>query len=157
MRDSSRLNLGVNYFPNAMHPVYGIFSHDLVRSVDVQEMKQTTRWIAAQPDKSRVRVDFAFADGNFTVSQWSGFKMYVGVDFDVDGEGNPVHPVLVAPPLTDMSRVDALAMILSTDEDLGREAGQDSGAPSAIDVNLTLTAPLWSILNSDEQFRRHYL
>lgn len=170
MRDTSRLNLGPNYFPNAIHPVYGIFSHellinselwmvakalhDLVRSVHVQQMEQTTRWIAVQPDKSRIRVNFTFADGNFTVSQWSGFKMYVGVDFDVDSEGNPVHPVLVAPPLTEISRVDALAMMLSTDEDL---AEQESGKPNAVDVNLTLAEPLWGVLDDDEQFRKHYI
>lgn len=169
MRDARRLNLGQNYFPNAVYPIYGTLSHellmngdlwmvtkalhDLVRSVDVQQMEQTTRWIAVQPDKSRIRVNFTFADGNFTVSQWSGFKMYVGVDFDVDSDGNPVHPILVAPPLTEISRVDALAMILSTDEDL---AEQDSGRPSAVDVNLTLTEPLWSILDSDEEVRKHY-
>lgn len=169
MRDARRLNLGQNYFPNAIHPVYGTLSHELlmngdlwmvtkalhglVRSVDVQQMEQTTRWIAVQPDKSRIRVNFTFADGNFTVSQWSGFKIYVGVDFDADSDGNPVHPILVAPPLTEISRVDALAMILSTDEDL---AEQDGGRPSAVDVNLTLAEPLWSILDSDEEFRKHY-
>lgn len=173
MRDTSRLNLGPTYFPNAIYPVYGFVSHELlangdlwmvakalhelVRTVDVQQMEQTTRWIAVQPDKSHIRVGFTFADGNFTVSQWSGFKMYVGVDFDVDGKGNPVQPVLVSPPLTEISCVDALAMIMSTDEDLSRVAEQDNSGPNAIDVNLTLTEPLWSILDKDEQFRKHYL
>jgi hypothetical protein len=173
VRDRSHLNLGQNYFPNAIHPVYGVLSHelladgelwmvtkalhDLIRSVDVEQMEKTSRWLAVQPDKHRIRIGFTFADGNFTVSQWSGFKMYVGVYFDVDGEGDPVHPVLVSPPLTDISRVDALAIILSTDEDLKLEADNHNVRPSAVDVNLTLTTPLWSILGKDERFRQYYL
>ncbi|KAL4769059.1 transferase [Aspergillus nidulans var. acristatus] len=173
VRDRSRLNLGQNYFPNAIHPVYGVLSHelladgelwmvtkalhDLIRSVDVEQMEKTSRWLAVQPDKHRIRIGFTFADGNFTVSQWSGFKMYVGVHFDVDGEGDPVHPVLVSPPLTDISRVDALAIILSTDENLKLEADNHNVRPSAVDVNLTLTTPLWSILGKDERFRQYYL
>ncbi|KAL2815114.1 transferase [Aspergillus granulosus] len=128
MRDSRRLNLGPNYFPNAIYPPYRMVAkalHELIRAVDVQQMEKTTRWIAVQPDKSRIRVGFTFVDGNFTISQWSRFKMYVSVEFDADGDGNPVHPILVAPPFTEISRVDALAMILSTDGDLVRAAEQE--------------------------------
>lgn len=173
MRDRGRLNLGPDYFPNAIYPCYDNFSHelladgelwmvskalhDLIRATDAQQMEQTTRWIAVQPDKGHIGINFTFADGNFTVSQWSGFNMYEGVDFDVDGEGNPVPPVLVTPPLTEVSRVDALAMMLSTDEDLNRMAKSGGKMPNAINVNLTLTAPLWPILDEDENFRKHYL
>lgn len=159
MRDRGRLNLGPNYFPNAIYPCYDNFSHelladgeiwmvskalhDLIRAIDAQQMEQTTRWIAVQPNKGHIGINFTFADGNFTVSQWSGFDMYEGVDFDVDGEGNPVRPTLVTPPFTEISRVDALAMMLSTDEDLNRTAKSGGEMPNAINVNLTLTAPLW--------------
>ncbi|GIC88029.1 uncharacterized protein Aud_004420 [Aspergillus udagawae] len=131
--------------------------HDLIRFVDVQQMENTMRWLAVQSDQHCTRIGFTFADGNFTVSQWSGFKMYVGVHFDIDGEGNPVHPVIASPPLTDISRVDALAIILSTDEDLKSEAQINGGKTRAVDVNLTLTTPLWSILGKDERFRQNYL
>lgn len=176
MRPPGRLNLSPRYFPNAIYPPYTSFPHkflakeplwkvakelhNLIHGVDAQTMAQSTRWIAVQPDKSRIRVDFTFSRGNFTVSQWSAFSMYVGVDFDVDEEGTPVPPTLVGQPYTDVSRVDGLAMIHSTEEEsyrvLEKESGKVmDGKPCALDVKLTFAEPLWGILDQCEEFWRY--
>lgn len=175
MRSPQRLSLPPKYFPNAICSPNSILSHELlaysplwevartlhtiIRAVDSHQMEHSTRWIAVHPDKSRIRVNYSFVgDGNFIVTQWSGFGMYVGVDFDVDGQGRPIPPALVSPPL---SPVDGLAMILSTEEDFHRAASTPGkiispGKQNAVDINLTLAEPLWSILGEDEQFRKHF-
>lgn len=173
MRSPQRLNLPPKYFPNAVCPSYSMTSHELlmngplwkvtqslhnqIRAVTARQMQQTTRWIAVQPDKSRIKINFTFAVGNFMINQWSQFGMYMGVDFDRDGLGRPITPSLVGPPFTDMSRIDGLATILSTEEEVVRftrerdESCLDAKKPCAIDVNLTLVDPLWDILDEDEQ------
>lgn len=177
MRSHHRLNLPAKYFPNAIYPSFATTSPEIltegplwkiastlqkqVRAIDAQQMQQTARWIAMQPDKSRIRLNFTFADGNFTINQWSGFGMYVGVDFDTDELGQPIPPALVSPPFTDMSRIDGLATILSTEEEIYRAleqngSSQASKKPCAVDVNLTLSEPLWQILEADEQFGEYF-
>ncbi|KAI9933768.1 hypothetical protein ASPWEDRAFT_168043 [Aspergillus wentii DTO 134E9] len=117
VRGSSRLGLPDEYFPNAVYPPYAYsshellaerplwevtrFLHNLIRSVRPSCIEQEMKWVAAQPDKSRIRVNYSFANGSFTVSQWSKHEMYAGVDYEVDGEpGQPVCPILVSPPFT---------------------------------------------------------
>lgn len=178
MRSANRLNLPPKYFPNALYFPNTVLSHELlaysplweiaktlhtiVREVGTHQMEQSTRWIAVHRDKSRIKVNYRFVgDGNFAVTQWSGFRMYVDVDFDVDGQGRPIPPVLVSPPL---SPVDGSARILSTEEDFyqrnatTKTPGQASppGKQNAVAINLTLAEPLWSILGEDEQFRKHF-
>lgn len=157
----SRLNLPDHYFPNAVYcpytysphklladgPLWQVAKslHDLIRSVEPHQMDMTNRWVAAQPDKSRIRLDYSFSNGSFTVSQWAKFDMYLGVDFDVDENGKPIPPVLVPPPFTEVSRVDGLAMILSTEEQFHRAmqgGSASSSEPCAMEVNLTLSEPL---------------
>jgi hypothetical protein len=70
--------------------------------------------------------------------------MYDGVDFDVDGNEKSIPPVLVSPPFTPISLVGGLAFVLSTEE-------QDQ---RAVDMNLSLSEPLWSILGRDPSLRR---
>lgn len=66
--------------------------HELIRSVEPLQMEMTNRWVAAQPDKSRIRLDYSFVNGSFTVSQWAKFGMYLGVGFDADGHGQAIPP-----------------------------------------------------------------
>ena len=167
----TRLNLPTRYFPNAVYCPYAYSPHELlaesplwqvakslhnlIRSVEPHQMDMTNRWVAAQPDKSRIRLDYSFENGSFTVSQWAKFDIYLGVDFDVDENGKAIPPALVSPPFTGVSRVDGLGMILSTEEQFYRAegGGTASAGPCALVVNLTLSEPLWAILDEDEEFR----
>ncbi|KAE8164134.1 transferase family-domain-containing protein [Aspergillus tamarii] len=173
-RSRDRLNLHPRYFPNAVYCPTAYHSHELladkplwqvakalheqVHSVDSSIMERTMKWVAAQPDKSRIKVNFEFGNGSFIVSQWTKFDMYVGVNFDVDVDGKPITPALVSPPFTEISLVDGLAMMLSTEEqtlqDRGKSDVQEDRVPCAIDVNLTLSEPLWEILDRDDEFRK---
>jgi hypothetical protein len=90
----ARLNLPERYFPNAVYCPYTYTAHELladgplwqvakslhelIRSVEPRQMEMTNRWVAAQPDKSRISLDYSFANGSFTVSQWAKFGMYLG-------------------------------------------------------------------------------
>ncbi|KAH0433354.1 transferase [Colletotrichum camelliae] len=174
-RDPSRLNLGSRYFGNASLNILTRFQHsiladgelwevaevihDLVRSMDKPRMEKTTKWFAAQPDKSRVKMDFDFGTGNFTVSQWSRHDMYSGVDFEKDLVGNPVRPALVAPPFTEVSLVDGLALMVSSppEETLrsnGDGASSTSAVPRTIDAIFSVFQPVWTLLVEEETFRK---
>ncbi|KAJ5332816.1 hypothetical protein MYU51_009017 [Penicillium brevicompactum] len=174
LRGPTRLNLPERYFPNAVAPlILSESSHELladgplsqvagalhtvVRAFDPKKMDKEMKWVALQPDKSRIKVKFNFSGGNFTVSQWSKHDMYTGVDFDADENKSPVHPALISPPLTEISRVDGLALILSTEEQLSRHTKHEESPelPCSIDVNLTLMEHLWPILDADEEFRQY--
>lgn len=172
MRGPGRLGIPFNYFPNAVHAVFTSsvdpeflvekplwevtkFLHSLVRSVDAQRMTETMRWVAVQPDKKQIEVDYAFGNGGFTVSQWSKFDMYRGLDFDVDQQSQPMGPALVSPPFTDISLVDGLAMIVSQPallEERSETGGSHSSSPG-IDVNLSILDPLWPLLEVDDWFK----
>lgn len=169
MRTPDRLDLGPNYFPNAIYPCYiSLLSHELLldgdlwmvtqalhdqlRATDATQMEQTARWIAVQPDKARVSMKHPWANGGLTVTQWSEFNTYTGVDFDVDGGGRAVHPTLVSPPSSRTSRLDGLALFMSTEEDLERTVEGDE-VPNAVDVILTVVEPVWLILAADEELR----
>ncbi|KAL6054710.1 Transferase [Balamuthia mandrillaris] len=166
-RGRDRLDLPPRYFPNACFIPYSGLPHDVLadgplwqvakalhdwtRALSPEKARQTLRWIAAQPDKTRVKIDFCFQN-SFMVSQWCKFDMYVGVDFDVDEHGEAVLPALVGPPFTPILLVDGLAYFLATEEQL-----QGGTAPQSIDVNLALSEPLWAILDQDEGFRQFHI
>ncbi|PYI33843.1 hypothetical protein BP00DRAFT_434207 [Aspergillus indologenus CBS 114.80] len=152
----TRLTLPKHYFPNAVTPLIlsdpshallvdgslwqvAAALHAVVRSFNLHQMENELKWIAMQPDKSRIKVRFRFGGGNFTVSLWSKHSMYCGIDFDADEGNNALSPVLVSPPL--------------------HRAAQPEGSPEllppSLDVNLILMEHLWPILPADEQFRQY--
>ncbi|KAF4545927.1 uncharacterized protein LTHEOB_4579 [Lasiodiplodia theobromae] len=167
LRGPTRLNLPPRYFPNAVVCPHGIIDaavlaaqaplwevtkaiHDITHSRDnnVEDIRHTLRWIAAQPDKRRVKAaGFVYGTGSFVVSQWCKFGMYAGAEFEVP-------PALVAPPFTPISTMDGLAFFLATEELVGMEHGGGEGLPPAIDVNLTLSEPVWKVLDQDTVFRQ---
>ncbi|KAF7374806.1 Anthranilate N-benzoyltransferase protein 3-like protein [Mycena sanguinolenta] len=147
----SRLGLSAHYFPNALiatsttippdtlanGPLWQVAKavHDLTRTsflTEKDEIDRSLRWIAAQPDVRKIREKFQYGNGSFMVSQWNKFDMYAGSVFDV-------APVLVSPPFTQSSLVDGLVYFLPTEE-IG--TGGDVGA---IDVSLSLSAPVWEL------------
>ncbi|KIK70716.1 hypothetical protein GYMLUDRAFT_127904, partial [Collybiopsis luxurians FD-317 M1] len=159
-RAPSRLDLPPRYFPNALFCLYTTFSHDVLLHAplwqvakrlhdmnrngvpDADHIKQTLRWIDAQPDKSRIESGFRYGNGSLMVSQWNKFGMYDGTQFQ-EGE----NPVLVSTPFTSISLVDGLAYVLPTEME-----GEMDGDKGAVDVNLALSEPVWKILEQNERF-----
>ena len=168
MRPPNRLNMQPRYFPNCIYapytnslhptlsdcPLWKAASsvHHMIRSVDPETMEKTTQWVAAQPDKGRIRIGFVFGKGSFTVSQWNKMNVYKGNAFDVMDSGAGILPSLVSPPFTQISLVDGLGMLLATEEQVS--PGSRDG-PS-VDVNLSMIQPLWDILDKDSNFRKYY-
>ncbi|KAJ3829992.1 transferase [Lentinula raphanica] len=148
------------YFPNALLCVYTSLSHDMLSNAplwqiakhlhdlmrnevpDADHVKNTLRWVVAQPDKTRIRSGFRPGNGSIMVSQWAKFDMYTGTEFD--GE----KPRLVSTPFTPISLADGLAYTLPTEMQ-----GKMGGDEQAIDVNVALSEPIWEILDHDEQLR----
>ncbi|KAM0189127.1 hypothetical protein ACHAPI_010145 [Fusarium lateritium] len=127
--------------------------------VDKTSLERSSKWFAAQPDKSRVKVDFTFGKGNFTVSQWSKHNMYSGVTFE--DSGISAGPDLVAPPMTPISLVDGLGTIISSkidtlsEEESKKTAGIRSlTGPQAVDVILSVSQPVWEFLDADDLFQK---
>ncbi|KAF7796067.1 hypothetical protein EIP86_007238 [Pleurotus ostreatoroseus] len=125
--------------------------HDLVR-IDADEAKRTACWLGAQPDKNRVEFEFGWPRGSFLVSQWNKFDMYEGALFDVDARGEAIRPTLASPPFTSISTVDGLVYYVATEEQSSSATSTINNA--SIDVYLTLSEPLWPILDQDKDFRR---
>ncbi|KAG0160660.1 hypothetical protein PDIDSM_8190 [Penicillium digitatum] len=173
MRAPTRLKLPARYFPNAVHcpstsashellergPLWQIAQiiHDAIHSVNMEEVKKQFEWIAAQPNKSHVRFKKMVPDGCLVATQWSRGKTYVGVDFDIAPNGKRIAPSLVSPAFSEGYRVDGLAIILSTEEEVPRRQSYRgpwdcANLPCAVDVNLSLDRSVWNVLNSDLDF-----
>ena len=186
-RGAHRLNLPSRYFPNALMCTYFTLPpetlagaplsviaravHDSVRLLSQQEAIDTVRWIAAQPDKSRITQGFHYENGGFMISQWSRFALYTNAALDVDERNRAIPPILVSTPFTPISLLDGLAYILPTEDQVkGDEVTASAvkdfpSSPTApplvnsasfgcsLDVNLALSEPLWAILNNDPLFR----
>lgn len=152
------------YFPNALFcphitlshdvlangPLWQVARalHDLTRTISTtskDELNQSLRWIAMQPDKKKIRQGFQYGNGSLMVSQWNKFDMYAGTVFEVG-------PVLVSPPFTPVTLIDGLAYFLPTEEQ--GTAAAAAGDTGAIDVSLALNQPLWGIIDQDEEFRK---
>ncbi|PBK73851.1 hypothetical protein ARMSODRAFT_651933 [Armillaria solidipes] len=149
----SRIGLPPRYFPNALHCQYTSLSHDLLANgplwqvakalhdltrttstTSKEEVDRTYRWIAAQPDKRKIKQGFRYGSGSLMLSQWNKMDMYADSVFDV-------APVLVAPPFTPISLVDGLGYFIPT----GEQGGD-------IDVALSLSEPIWEFIDQDEHF-----
>ncbi|KAA8910844.1 hypothetical protein TRICI_004032 [Trichomonascus ciferrii] len=156
VRDLDRLNLPPAYFPNAFYAVNTAIPHETytngplwkvakaihtaIRSIDQDTIKQTVDWVAAQPDKSRIRFkNFTLAEGNTTLTQWSRYNMYIDMYFDHDRNGTPIHPILSTPPFTVTTRIEGLAIFIATEKQLSK-----TEYPPSLDVLLSLSNPLWN-------------
>lgn len=157
-RPKDRLNLPEKYFGNALStpciaPPHNTLAHatlsevtsllhDLLREQKREEQDLTLRWIMSQPDLTQIQGTFRYGNGGIMISEWSKFNMY-DIAFDNDEANKPISPILVTTPFTPISLMDGLGYFLPTKE-----------ASRSIDVNLALIDPLWSILDSDPDFRR---
>jgi len=163
-RGPSRLDLPARYFPNGILTLTfaaraeqltcgaalgetAAVVHAGMRQLSKEDALRTLCWIAAQPDKSRVRVAFDFARGGFLVTQWTRFDMYAGMALGDTGAG---QPALSSMPFTPASLFDGLVYFLPTGAVAPSGADQEPGQ----DVHMALSEPVWRILDEDERFRR---
>jgi hypothetical protein len=173
VRGSSGLSLPSRYFGNAVFCPYTQLPHDLLadgplwevaqaihnvmRAPSGKYIEQSIKWYFAQPDKSRVRLDYNFGQGSFLVTHTTKFDIYDGVDFEKDQNGNAVTPIFVTSPYNKFDLADGVAKVRSTEEQLLKTAtkGQLGQAPS-VDVYLSLIEPLWEVLDQDNNFIELY-
>ncbi|GMF30017.1 unnamed protein product [Phytophthora lilii] len=164
MRSRNQLGVSTRYFPNCvLCPVFSLPASELlngplsniaesvrngVQPLEPTEVQQNIRWLAAQPDKQRVRLRYRYEEGGIMVSQWNKFGMYRGTELDVS-------PALVAQPFTSISLIDGLIYYLATEDQLSHPEISTETSKGGIDASLALSEPVWEILRHDTGFRRH--
>ncbi|ETK75447.1 hypothetical protein F441_18305 [Phytophthora nicotianae CJ01A1] len=158
LRSRGQLDISSRYFPNCvLCPVFSLSAGELldsplpiiaaavrdgVQPLDPSEVQQNLTWLAAQPDKDRVRLRY---QGGVMVSQWNKFGMYTHTELDVP-------PALVGQPFTPISLIDGLIYFMATEDQLNQCTGVTSGS---IDVSMALNESAWGILDQDVAFRQH--
>jgi len=158
-RDPSRLDLPPRYFGNALLCTYctvppavlaagtlaevAAYIHDAIRLYTRRTTELTARWIAAQPDPSRVQHGFQGANGGFMLSQWTKLDLYRSAHL---GDGDAARPTLVTTPFTASSLLDGLGYVLPAGD---HPEPDEHGGAGPVDVYLALSAPLWSQLADD--------
>ncbi|KAI9988702.1 hypothetical protein PInf_022160 [Phytophthora infestans] len=147
LRSRSQLNISPRYFPNCvLCPVFSLSAAELldaplstiaaavhkgVQRLDPAEVQRNLRWLAAQPDKDRVRLRY---QGGVMVSQWNKFEMYRGSELDVP-------PALVAQPFTPISLIDGLIYFMATEDQLNQS---NTTISDSIDVSMALNESVWA-------------
>ena len=155
LRGPDRLALGPVYFPNALTcfsstfaqdvllheplPAVARLMHELLRSCDADHERKSAQWVAALPDRTKIRNIYHHGPGSLMLSQWSAFDLHTDTHFDTDARGLPISPVLVAPPFTPVSLIDGLGYLVSP-----RESG--------IDCYLALEESVWDVLDNEPEF-----
>ncbi|KAE8140519.1 hypothetical protein BDV38DRAFT_290238 [Aspergillus pseudotamarii] len=105
----------------------------LVHHVSEDEVRRIGSWVAAQPKKSRIQLDFRVTPTSFIASGWHRFPLYSGAEFDV-------APALASPVFMD-AMLDGMVCFL---EAKGRDGGVDAIA--------SLRSSTWGYLDQDEEF-----
>jgi hypothetical protein len=146
--------LGPTYFPNAR--MYALLTcsptlmtgptsdlakmiHRITRTTalaDSKVLNDSLRWLAVQPDISKVTTGFQYGSGSLMVSQWNKFNLY-GTAFEDD-------PVLVSTPFTPSSTLDGLVYFLPAKEEDG------------VQVCMALDQDVWAELDMDPAFKLSY-
>ncbi|GME34446.1 hypothetical protein BOTBODRAFT_34444 [Neofusicoccum parvum] len=155
----ARLPTPPHHFPNCLFTPHTTFPHADLATAPLWQLAQTmhaltrhpsaaaatatARWIAAQPDKRRIRWGFPGGEGAFMFSAWSKFDAYRGTAFEA---GAP--PVGVAQPFSPINMLDGLAYTLPTEaQGRGEEA-------EGVDLWLAVREPVWGVLGEGERLRR---
>ncbi|KAI1123501.1 transferase [Nemania abortiva] len=104
----------------------------IVRHVSVDETHKLGRWVAAQPKKSHISLNFAVTPTSFISTGWHRFPLYSGAEFDV--------PPTFASPVFMESMLDGMVNFLPRARDGGLEA------------ICSLKSSMWEYLDKDEGF-----
>ncbi|KAE8361681.1 transferase [Aspergillus caelatus] len=105
----------------------------LVHHVSEDEVRQIGSWVAAQPKKSRIQLDFPVMPTSFIASGWHRFPLYSGTEFDV-------APALASPVFMD-AMFDGMVYFLEA-------KAQDGG----VDAIISLRSSIWGYLDQDKEF-----
>ncbi|RAH71402.1 uncharacterized protein BO66DRAFT_470553 [Aspergillus aculeatinus CBS 121060] len=109
--------------------------NDRVRHVSPAEVRQLGRWIAAQPDTSRIQLNFpVMAAAPFIATGWHRFPLYAGAEMD------GVAPSLASPVFMD-ALFDGMVYFV---EPKVRDGGVEAVA--------SLRRSIWACLERDEGF-----
>lgn len=134
--------------------------HAMLRAPDLTsaEVQRTARWIAAQPDRTRIRNRFHLP--GFMISAWNKFDLYAAAAC------GGVRPILISTPFTCISLLDVLGYILpcppafcGAAPDCCQEDGCESDgsvlATDGVIVYLAADAKLWPALCADSLLGPH--
>jgi hypothetical protein len=166
-RRADRLNLPSRYFPNApictfasppFETIEGPLSymaaafHDALLQITPESAETSLRWISSLPDKTQLRMPYMDSK-LFTFTQWSGFNVYKGMEFDSTSAGVKIPPTLFYRPFSAlMLGLDGLCHIMPTEDQL------NSPIPtSSLDLTLILSDPVWNFLASDDPIMSKFL
>lgn len=158
-----RFGLSAQYFPNCVYnatfalprerlhdaPLSAIAAmvRDGIQVPNAHDLEQSLKWIAAQPDKRRVMVDFNYEAGAFFASQWNKFGMYRSAVLNAP-------PALMVQPFSPRHLYDGLMYVMGTEDELNQSADSIGRTAGALDVSIALSEPVWAALDQDTRFRR---
>jgi hypothetical protein len=104
-----------------------------IRHISVDETRKLGSWIAAQPKKSHIKLDFPCTPTSFIATGWHRFPLYSGAELDVT-------PTFASPVPMD-SLFDGMVVFVEP------KAKDDS-----IEAVASMRASTWEFLDRDEEF-----
>ncbi|KAM3510166.1 hypothetical protein MY10362_000205 [Beauveria mimosiformis] len=105
----------------------------LVRHVSLQETRQLGSWIAVQPNKSEVRLNFQVTPTTLITTGWHVFPLYSGAELEVSPTF--ASPVFMEPFL------DGVVFFV-----------ESKAKDGSIEAMATMRASTWELLDADENF-----
>ncbi|OJJ04193.1 hypothetical protein ASPVEDRAFT_43655 [Aspergillus versicolor CBS 583.65] len=104
-----------------------------IRHISVDETQKLGSWIAAQPKKAHIKLDFPCTPASFIATGWHRFPLYSGAELDVT-------PTFASPVPMD-SLFDGMVVFVEP------KAKDDS-----IEAVASMRASTWEFLDRDEEF-----
>lgn len=107
--------------------------NDRIRHVSAEEVHKLGNWIAAQPKKSHIQLDFPVTAASFIATGWHRFPLYSGADLDV-------APIFASPVLME-SLFDGMIIFMEA-------KANDRG----VEAVATMKSSTWEFLDRDVGF-----
>lgn len=107
-----------------------------IRHVSAEETHKLGSWIAAQPTKSHIQLDFPCTPASFIATGWHRFPLYSGADLDV-------APTFASPVFME-SLFDGMVFFV---ESKTKDGGLEAVA--------SMKSSTWESLDKDEEFINH--
>lgn len=108
--------------------------NDLVRHVPLDETRRLGNWVAAQPKKSDIQLDFNFDTPTMLITTgWHRFPLYSGAELDI-------APTFATPVFMEALSPGTVFFVESKDKD------------GSLEAIASLTAATWELLDADDEF-----